>query len=183
MSFCAVRDVRWGPIFDAGFEGGRASAEPELFRRRSLLFSVARGPGRSGPDALPMFVVELDCGGKLGRRFGGLDVDTCGLNVTLRGGFGEGIGRDELLSFRSSGDASETWLEEAIVERVYGGNGDLRAGGQEGGSNYHRPRCSTSICTENREFVLLRRVHGVCSVGALQLSSLIRKLEHVHELW
>ena len=38
---------------------------------------------------------ECDGGGNIGRRLGGLAADTCGLNVTLRGGFVVDVGRGD----------------------------------------------------------------------------------------
>ena len=49
-------------------------------------------------------------GGKEGRRFGGLAVETCGLKVTLRGGFWlVGDGR------RADGEDSRGVLSEAVA--------------------------------------------------------------------
>lgn len=125
LSFCAVRVVRWGPILDAGFEGGNCNAAPELFRLRSLLFSVDRGPVPDSRDAVAMAVVPVDvptadedwpvCGGTYGLRFGGLEVDICGLKVTLRVGLAGGIGLGAL-EVGKRGDVSDD--EAAIVVLV-----------------------------------------------------------------
>lgn len=87
---------------EAGCEGGNWSAAPELFLLLSLLFRAESGPvllvsrDAVAPEGAPC---DEDVGsdGRPAGLFGGLDVDICGLKVTLRVGLGEGIGRGALL--------------------------------------------------------------------------------------
>jgi hypothetical protein len=116
FNFCAVLVVRCGPIFELGRLGGSCSAAPELFRRLSLLFKADNGAERVDcgvfwtPDAigaivlLPPVAVGCCCG-NAGLRRGGLAVEICGLNVTLRLGLDATTGRGAVSVGRSGEDS------------------------------------------------------------------------------
>ncbi len=71
-------------------------------------------PSRGG-IAVAKALVEVDavCCGKAGRRFGGLDEDTWGLKVTLRGGL---VAIGEVCLWRSGVVSDGAAAEEAIVQ-------------------------------------------------------------------
>lgn len=84
LSFCAVRVVRWGPIFETpGMVEGTCRAAPEELRRRSLELRAERvdcwfpeeEPTPPPPPAAG-FDEEEEVVGNEGTRRGGLAVET-----------------------------------------------------------------------------------------------------------